>query len=108
MVWKRLHVGRSLTPSASELLGQVEPIRRRFLEAMDDDFNTGGALGELFDLVRALNRQADTNRLESADRKPADARRLQTWRGRAPRAVAASWVCFCKAPAATRDRSATS
>ena len=26
---------------------------------MDDDFNTGGALGELFELVHALNRFAD-------------------------------------------------
>ena len=38
--------------------------RDRFLEAMDDDFNTGGALGELFELVRALNRFADANKLD--------------------------------------------
>ena len=25
---------------------------------MDDDFNTGGALGELFEIVHALNRMA--------------------------------------------------
>ncbi|HEU5360506.1 MAG TPA: cysteine--tRNA ligase [Candidatus Deferrimicrobiaceae bacterium] len=30
----------------------------RFLEAMDDDFNTAAALGRLFDAVRALNRLA--------------------------------------------------
>ena len=35
--------------------------RDRFLESMDDDFNTGGALGELFELVRALNRHADVH-----------------------------------------------
>jgi len=39
--------------------------RDRFLEAMDDDFNTGGAIGELYELVRALNREADARGLES-------------------------------------------
>jgi cysteinyl-tRNA synthetase len=36
-----------------ELCGGV---RERFLEAMNDDFNTGRALGHLFDLVREVNR----------------------------------------------------
>jgi cysteinyl-tRNA synthetase len=36
---------------------------QKFLEAMDDDFNTGGALGELFEIVRALNRFADGHSL---------------------------------------------
>ncbi len=37
------------------LAAQLEATRRGFAEAMDDDFNTAGALGHLFDLVRALN-----------------------------------------------------
>jgi cysteinyl-tRNA synthetase len=37
---------------------------QRFREHMDDDFNTGGATGVLFELVTALNRTADTSRLE--------------------------------------------
>jgi cysteinyl-tRNA synthetase len=37
---------------------------RRFREHMDDDFNTGGAVGVLFELVTALNRLADEARLE--------------------------------------------
>jgi cysteinyl-tRNA synthetase len=36
----------------------------RFREHMDDDFNTGGAVGVLFELVRLLNRQADAGHLE--------------------------------------------
>jgi cysteinyl-tRNA synthetase len=48
----------------SALLPEFAEHRDRFLEAMDDDFNTGGALGELYDLVRALNRFADASRLE--------------------------------------------
>ena len=38
--------------------------RNRFLEAMDDDFNTGGGIGTLFDLVRAINKFADDEKLE--------------------------------------------
>lgn len=36
----------------------------RFTEHMDDDFNTGGATGVLFELLSALNRLADTAKLE--------------------------------------------
>jgi cysteinyl-tRNA synthetase len=43
---------------------EVDEHRSRFLEAMNDDFNTGGALGELYELVRALNRHADARKLE--------------------------------------------
>ena len=38
---------------------QMEATRQGFLEAMDDDFNTAGALGQLFDLVRAINQSRD-------------------------------------------------
>jgi cysteinyl-tRNA synthetase len=38
---------------------QVAAHRQQFLDAMDDDFNTGGAVGEVHGLVRALNRFAD-------------------------------------------------
>ena len=45
--------------------------RNRFLEAMDDDFNTGGGIGTLFDLVRAINKYADDEKLEEpAARSP--------------------------------------
>ncbi len=33
-------------------------------EAMDDDFNTGGAVGDLFELVRTLNKFVDDEKLE--------------------------------------------
>ena len=52
------------TPASKEaaeaLKAQMEATRRGFLEAMDDDFNTAGALGNLFDLVRAINQARDT------------------------------------------------
>lgn len=34
---------------------QVETTRQGFVESMDEDFNTAGALGHIFDLVRAIN-----------------------------------------------------
>jgi cysteinyl-tRNA synthetase len=48
-------------PEAAEeaLAGKVVEIRRGFEEAMDDDFNTPAALGQLFDLVRAINQARD-------------------------------------------------
>ena len=38
-----------------ELLGQLQRVRERFVEAMDDDFNTARAIGALFDTIRFLN-----------------------------------------------------
>jgi cysteinyl-tRNA synthetase len=52
-------------PGQDVLLKTVAEIRNRFLEAMDDDFNTGGGMGALFDLVRALNKFVDDEKLEA-------------------------------------------
>jgi cysteinyl-tRNA synthetase len=41
--------------------------RDRFLEAMDDDFNTGGAVGVLFDLRTAINAFIDHHGLDDGD-----------------------------------------
>jgi cysteinyl-tRNA synthetase len=38
---------------------QVKATRTGFIDAMDDDFNTAGALGHLFDLVRTINQARD-------------------------------------------------
>jgi len=38
---------------------QIEATRQGFRDAMDDDFNTAGSLGHLFDLVRAINSARD-------------------------------------------------
>jgi len=60
-------------PSAAKQVkaGEIDPLlktvaehRNRFLEAMDDDFNTGGGIAALFDLVRALNKFVDDEKLE--------------------------------------------
>jgi cysteinyl-tRNA synthetase len=49
----------------------VPALRQRFFECMDDDFNTGGAVGVFFELLTVLNRHADTTKLEIEKSKPA-------------------------------------
>jgi cysteinyl-tRNA synthetase len=44
---------------SSPVLQEIAEHRQRFLDAMDDDFNTGGAIGELFEVVHSLNRFAN-------------------------------------------------
>jgi cysteinyl-tRNA synthetase len=43
-----------------ELLSVAEDSRNKFIEAMDDDFNTARAIGHLFDLGRAINQARDS------------------------------------------------
>ncbi|MCJ7655948.1 MAG: cysteine--tRNA ligase [Dehalococcoidia bacterium] len=38
-----------------------EPFRRRFIDSMDDDFNTAQAVAALFDLAREINRTREEN-----------------------------------------------
>jgi len=49
---------------------QLEKTKTGFVEAMDDDFNSAGALGHMFDLVRSINQARDasatTDELSSA------------------------------------------
>jgi cysteinyl-tRNA synthetase len=56
--------------SGGEFLAEVAQMREAFLECMDDDFNTGGAIGILFELLTTLNRFADSRNLESGKAAP--------------------------------------
>lgn len=65
---RRLHSGlRPATGSdeagdtAEMLAVQVAATEAGFVAAMDNDFNTAGALGQLFSLVRAINTARDAN-----------------------------------------------
>ncbi len=40
---------------------QLEATQKGFIDSMDDDFNSAGALGNLFDLVRAINQARAEN-----------------------------------------------
>ena len=46
--------------AVENLHAQIEKTRTGFLQAMDDDFNTAGGLGHLFDLVRSVNQARDS------------------------------------------------
>jgi cysteinyl-tRNA synthetase len=50
--------------ASGEFLSNVGRLRESFLDNMADDFNTGGAVGVLYELLTALNRFADARQLE--------------------------------------------
>lgn len=45
----------TLAENDRQMLAELERMRAKFVEAMDDDFNTAKALGHVFDAIRALN-----------------------------------------------------
>ena len=53
-------------PGSDQLLVEIKTIREKFLAAMDDDFNTGGAIAMLFDALRAMNRHIDQHSISTA------------------------------------------
>lgn len=58
---------RTLAASGSLPAGfaaELQQLTDRFLEAMDDDFNTGGAIGTLFEMRRAINSYINAEQLE--------------------------------------------
>ncbi|HEY6565559.1 MAG TPA: cysteine--tRNA ligase, partial [Pirellulaceae bacterium] len=69
---RRLIIRRSEHVDASAespLLAEVAESRRSFLGKMDDDFNTGGAMSDLFQILGALNRFVDSADLEDPQRR---------------------------------------
>jgi cysteinyl-tRNA synthetase len=62
---------------SDSVLKSAAECRQKFLAAMDDDFNTGGAIGELFELARIANKFADDHDLEG--RGKADAAAVATF-----------------------------
>jgi cysteinyl-tRNA synthetase len=60
----RSRVEGQITPGDSPLLQDVQRHRDNYLTKMDDDFNTGAAISELFDLLRTLNKFCDQQQLE--------------------------------------------
>ena len=52
------------TGASAVFLNAIDQHRAAFLECMDDDFNTGGAIGCLHEMLTTLNRFADADRLE--------------------------------------------
>jgi cysteinyl-tRNA synthetase len=61
--------GVSLDP----VLEAAAACRTKFITAMDDDFNTGGAIGELFDLAKITNKFCDDADVEGKGKSDAAA-----------------------------------
>ncbi|MFQ5429304.1 MAG: cysteine--tRNA ligase [Phycisphaerae bacterium] len=53
------------TPTGKTFMNVLMSQSVRFLEAMDDDFNTAGAIGALFEMAGGINRFLDETRLET-------------------------------------------
>lgn len=56
----------ALTGEPAACYAELTSLRERYLEAMDDDFNTGGAVGVLFDLRKSLNSLIGEHKLDTA------------------------------------------
>ena len=54
----------AIQTTGNPALDAAAECKRKFLAAMDDDFNTGGAIGELFELAKIANRYCDEHNLE--------------------------------------------
>ncbi len=51
-------------PQEGEFLGEIAKLRGSYLDKMDDDFNTAGAVSDLFEMSRAINRFIDQHQFE--------------------------------------------
>ena len=61
------------TAGNDAVLKQAAECRAKFITAMDDDFNTGGAIGELFELAKIINKFCDDADLEKKGKSDAAA-----------------------------------
>jgi cysteinyl-tRNA synthetase len=59
----------ALPPERTEKVPNA--LQERFFEAMSDDFNTGAAVGVLFELLSGLNKFADDEKLDTEKSQPA-------------------------------------
>jgi cysteinyl-tRNA synthetase len=87
-----------LPADENPLLSEVARHRAAYLAKMDDDFNTGAAISELFELLRVLNKFVDQNQLE--DPAARDNAHLAAFRRGALtlRELTAVLGLFCEAP----------
>ena len=53
--------------SHADIAAKVTAAEAQFVEAMEQDLNTAGALGAIFELVRSLNAAIDNNELGGED-----------------------------------------
>ncbi|MCX5800113.1 MAG: cysteine--tRNA ligase [Candidatus Eisenbacteria bacterium] len=61
-------VDSTLRPAEGELSQASRETESRFVEAMDDDFNSARAVGHLFDLAKAVNKEIEAGIMSAAQR----------------------------------------
>ena len=62
--YNELRAGGDSDPGSEPLLQAMHAARKSFQTKMDDDFNTGGAIADLFDVIRELNKFCDQHKLD--------------------------------------------
>jgi cysteinyl-tRNA synthetase len=60
------------TPDQQAFATELNGLKDRYLDAMDDDFNTGGAVGVLFEMRRVINGFISEKKLETGAGSAAD------------------------------------
>jgi cysteinyl-tRNA synthetase len=85
------------------LLGELAQLRTSYLEKMDDDFNTGGAVSDLFEMSRAINRYIDQQNLENAKQRTSESLATLKTAMSVLRELAAILGLFLKAPKKSGD-----
>jgi len=88
------------------LLPELSKLRASFLEKMDDDFNTGGAVSDLFEMSRAINRYIDQANLEDSKRRTAEGLETLTTAMSVLRELGAILGIFLQAPKKSADEGA--
>ncbi len=83
-------------PGSDAIRKEIADLRTRFLEAMDDDFNTGMAVANLFGLVRLLNKFADDAKFEQSAKPDAESLATLTQGAKTLRELAATLGLFRK------------
>lgn len=63
----------SIAGTSGELMEAVAAKRSVFLDKMDDDFNTAGAVSELFEMARSINRFIESEDLEDSKKRSDEA-----------------------------------
>ncbi len=96
-----------LAGASQEILKDLSKLRASYLEKMDDDFNTGGAVSDLFEMSRAINRYIDQAHLEDTQRRTAEGLTTLATAMSVLRELGAIMGLFLKAPKKTGDDGAS-
>ncbi len=93
--------------TSNSLNDEIVQLKGNFLAKMDDDFNTGGAVSDLFEIARSINRFIESENLEVASNRTES--KLEMLRNGLVvlRELAAILGLFCKPPKSSGDGEAT-